>query len=221
MIISLNWLKKYVDLSGVTTEELVELIGARLVEVEGTLEIGEKYRGAKIVRVASAEKIAGSDHLNLCQIDDAGAVTEVERDQGGLVQVVCGANNVHTGMLAVWLTPGMTVPETFGGREPFVLAARKLMGVTSNGMLASIRELDLGDDHDGIVEINPDHAQPGDDFAAAFDLDDTLLDIENKSLTHRPDCFGIVGFAREVAGILGQEFTTPEWLDYEKRAGRE
>ncbi|MDR2524496.1 MAG: hypothetical protein LBC95_03105 [Candidatus Nomurabacteria bacterium] len=256
MIISLNWLKKYVDLSGVTTDELVELIGARLVEVEGVEKIGDKYCGAKIVKVVSAEKIEGSDHLSACQIDDAGVIKTVERSADGTVQVVCGANNVHAGMLAVWLPPGMTVPETASGRDPFVLESRKLMGVTSNGMLASIRELDMGDDHDGIVEIDPDltfssdtlsedailtrsmsntprsnspssssqtknstsrKVRAGDDFASAFNLDDTLLDIENKSLTHRPDCFGIIGFAREVAGILGQKFVEPEILTIRER----
>ncbi|MDR1197265.1 MAG: phenylalanine--tRNA ligase subunit beta, partial [Candidatus Nomurabacteria bacterium] len=201
MIISLNWLKKYVDLSGVSTEELVKLIGARLVEVESVSDISEKYRGIVVVEVRECEKIAGSDHLNKCLVWDG----------KNEVQVVCGANNVRAEMLAAWLPPGAVPPETFDS-EPLVLTKRKLMGVESSGMLASQRELCLGDDHSGIVEINPDDAKPGDDFAKAFDLNDILLDIENKSLTHRPDCFGVIGFAREVAGILGQEFIEPKWL---------
>jgi phenylalanyl-tRNA synthetase beta chain len=201
MIISLNWLKKYVDLSGVTTEELVELIGSRLVEVEEVIDISEKYQGIKVVEVRECGKIEGSDHLNKCIVWDGSAE----------YQVVCGANNVHKGMLAAWLPPGSVPPETFD-EEPLVLTKRKLMGVESNGMLASMRELCIGDDHSGIVELDPDMAKPGDDFAEIFGLNDTLLDIENKSLTHRPDCFGVIGFAREVAGILGQEFITPDWL---------
>ncbi|GHU07278.1 hypothetical protein FACS189431_1560 [Alphaproteobacteria bacterium] len=216
MIISLNWLKKYVDID-VPTEELVELIGARLVEVEEIVDIRKKYEGIKIVEVKSAEKIADSDHLTLCKIWD-GANEH---------QVVCGAPNVRVGMLAVWLPAGVTVPSTFGDDEPFVLDKRKLRGYESNGMLAAMDELDFGTDHSGIVEVDPNmichpaHAasqdldrkvQPGDDFAKVFGLDDVLLDIENKSLTHRPDCFGIIGFAREVAGILGQKFETPDWL---------
>jgi phenylalanyl-tRNA synthetase beta chain len=200
MIISLNWLKRYVDID-IPTDELVELIGSRLVEVESVTKIDEKYRGAKIVEVRVCNKIEGSDHLNKCMIWDG----------QNEVQVVCGANNVRVGMLAVWQPPGAVLPETWD-EEPLVLAKRKLMGVESSGMLASARELCFGDDHSGIVEIDPSMAQAGDDFATAFELDDTLLDIENKSLTHRPDCFGVVGFAREVAGILGQEFKTPDWL---------
>ncbi|MDR1300400.1 MAG: hypothetical protein LBK50_01690 [Candidatus Nomurabacteria bacterium] len=200
MIISLNWLKKYVNID-IPTDELVKLIGARLVEVEATNDISEKYKGITVVEVRECGRIEGSDHLNRCMIWDG----------KNEVQVVCGANNVRAGMLAAWLPPGAVPPETFDS-EPLVLEKRKLMGVESNGMLASMRELCLGDDHSGIVEINPDDAKAGDDFAAVFGLKDVLLDIENKSLTHRPDCFGIVGFAREVAGILGQEFVEPKWL---------
>ncbi|MDR1032979.1 MAG: hypothetical protein LBL84_03135 [Candidatus Nomurabacteria bacterium] len=200
MIISLNWLKKYVNIN-VSTDELVELIGARLVEVESVTDISEKYRGIKVVEVRVCNKIEGSDHLHQCMIWDG----------QNEVQVVCGASNVRVGMLAVWLPPGVTLPTTWD-EEPLVLAKRKLMGVESNGMLAGADELGFGDVHASIAEIDPSDAQPGDDFATIFDLNDTLLDIENKSLTHRPDCFGIIGFAREVAGILGQEFHEPEWL---------
>ena len=80
----------------------------------------------------------------------------------------------------------------------------------SHGMLAAPDELDLGDLHDGIAEIDPEMAKPGDKFADIFELNDKILEIENKSLTHRPDTFGLIGFAREVAGILGQKFEEPE-----------
>ncbi|GHU09325.1 phenylalanine--tRNA ligase beta subunit [Alphaproteobacteria bacterium] len=211
MIISLNWLKQYVDID-VPVDELATLIGARLVEIEETIDLGEKYKDSIIVKVEKCEKIKESDHLSLTFVDDCGIMDNVDRDKDGLVQVVCGANNVKAGMLAVWLPPESTVPETYDDEEPFVLGARKLCGRLSNGMLASIRELGLGDDHDGIVEINPADAKPGDSFAKTFSLDDVLFDIENKSLTHRPDCFGVLGFAREVAGILGKEFTTPDFM---------
>jgi phenylalanyl-tRNA synthetase beta chain len=206
MIISLNWLKKYVDID-VPTDELVKLIGARLVEVESASDISEKYRGVKIVEVKSVEKIEGSDHLHVCQV----IASEAKQSSQDLIQVVCGAPNVRAGMLAVWLPPKTVLPATWN-EEPLVLDIRKIMGVESSGMLAALDELDLGTDHDGIVEIDPAAAKAGDDFATVFDLNDTLLDIENKSLTHRPDCFGIIGFAREVAGILGQEFHEPDWL---------
>lgn len=200
MKISLNALKKYVDIK-VPTEELLKLIGSRLVEIEGTEDLSEKYEGIKIVKVVECEKIPET-HLSLCQIFDG------EKN----VQVVCGAPNVHTGMLAVWIMPGSIVPETFGN-ENFRLSVRKLRGFESNGMLAAADELGFeGADHSGIAEINPKDAAPGDNFADVFDLNDIILDIENKSLTHRPDCFGLIGFAREVAGILGEKFVEPDYL---------
>ena len=214
MIISVNWLKKFVpDLPEI--DELSKLIGARLVEIESIENLNEKYKDVVIARVISAKKVEGSDHLNLCKIDDGGKRDGVERDENGFVQVVCGAPNVREGLFVAWLPPKAIVPETFGG-ENFQLSARKLMGKMSNGMIASLRELGLGDEHDGILEISPETfengLQAGDSFVEKFELNDYLLEVENKSLTHRPDCFGIIGFAREVAGILGQKFVEPDFI---------
>ena len=206
MKISLNEIKKLVKIpSGVSDEELIKLIGARLVEVEGSEDWGEKYKGIKIVRVETCEAIPET-HLHLCQIDC-----------GEKVQVVCGAPNVHAGMFAVWIAPGCIVPETFGTDEPFEIGSRKLRGYDSSGMLAAADELALGEGHDGILELDPEMpgVKPGASFAEVFDLNDIILDIENKSLTHRPDCFGLIGFAREVAGILGVEFEEPDFMHHE------
>jgi len=210
MIVSLNWLKKYADID-MPVEELATLVGARLVEIEEVIAIGAKYRGVLVVKVVEAEKLEGSDHLSVTKIDDGGFAKNVERDVKGLVQVVCGAPNVKAGQLVVWLPPESIVPNTYGKAEPFVLGTRELRGVMSNGMIASARELDLFDEHEGILEVDKD-VKPGESFIKAYELDDYLLDIENKSLTHRPDAFGIVGFAREVAAISGKSFKTPEWL---------
>ncbi len=78
-------------------------------------------------------------------------------------------------------------------------------------MLASPKELAIGDSHEGIMVLDEQTAQPGDDFAAAFGLSDHIIDIENKMFTHRPDCFGQLGVAREIAGILGHDFVSPAW----------
>lgn len=197
MKISLNWLKKYVKIpETVSNEELIRLIGARLVEVEGVIDETHKYDKISVVKVESCEKIPET-HLSLCQINNGG-------DE--LVQVVCGAPNVRAGMLAAWIAPGAVVPASVHEDAPFVIGKRKLRGYESNGMLAGADELDFGDEHGGIVEINPAEANPGDKLADVFELSDLILEIENKSLTHRPDTFGIIGFAREVAGILGVEF---------------
>ncbi|MDB5186773.1 MAG: pheT [Candidatus Saccharibacteria bacterium] len=211
MIISVNWLKKFTDID-VTIDELATLIGSRLVEIEEVIDLGKKYQGIIVSKVVECDKLEGSDHLNVTKIDDGGKASDVERDENGLVQVVCGAPNVRAGMLVAWLPPNSTVPESFNDAEPFVLGARKLRGVMSNGMLASAKELDLFEDHTGILEIDAD-AAPGSDFAEVYELNDYLLDIENKSLTHRPDTFGIVGFAREIAAIQGRPFHTPDWLN--------
>lgn len=210
MIVPVNWLKKYTDIS-LSIEELTSLIGARLVEIEAVIDLKQKYKDVIIVKVVECGPLEGTDHLNLTKIDDGGVVKDIERDAKGLVQVVCGAPNVTAGMLAAWLPPTSTVPETFGDSEPFVLTAKNLRGVISNGMLASAKELDLFDDHTGIITIDKD-VNPGTSFADVYELNDYLFDIENKSLTHRPDTFGIIGFAREVAAISGKTFVTPEWL---------
>ena len=206
MRISLNWLKKYVKV-GISDEELVRLIGARLVEVEGVTDESTKYNNIYIVKVVSAVKIPDT-HLTLCQIDVGDIeVSKVEKNEDGLVQVVCGAPNVREGMLSVWIAPGAVVPASVHEDSPFVIGKRKMLGkYESNGMLAGADELDFGDDHSGIVEIEPGTAEPGMTLAEVFELDDKILEIENKSLTHRPDCFGMIGFAREVAGCLSMPF---------------
>ncbi|MBR3220379.1 phenylalanine--tRNA ligase subunit beta [Candidatus Saccharibacteria bacterium] len=244
MKISLNEIKKLVKIpEDISTSDLVQLIGSRLVEVEEKIPLSPKYEKSTIVKVVECEPIPET-HLHLCQIDTGGigvpaglggGSAEPERQRpvttGALdasrknansscVQVVCGAPNVHKGMLAVWLQPGAIVPQTYGN-EDFKLDVRKLRGYESHGMLAGLDELDLGDDHSGIVEIDPDmqfngrSVQPGDSFAEVFDLNDIILDIENKSLTHRPDTFGLIGFAREVAGVLGIKFNEPDFIFHE------
>lgn len=210
MIISLNWLKKFVDID-MPVDELAILIGERLVEIEEVIDLGAKYKDALIVRVVEANKLDGSDHLSVIKIDDGGVKKNLDRDKNGFIQVVCGAPNIKANQTVVWLPPESVVPETFGDPEPFVLDSRNLRGVMSHGMIASARELSLFDEHDGILELD-DNFAPGTAFASAYELDDYLLNIENKSLTHRPDCFGIIGFAREVSAITGKQFKSPDWI---------
>ena len=212
MLISLNKIKQYVGSIPVSDEELVKLIGSRLVEVEGVMDMAEKYRGAYLAKVVTCEDIPGT-HLHLCQIDAGPELNQkFSTLDSGLVQIVCGAPNVCAGIIAVWLTPGSIVPDTFGG-ENFVLGARKLRGYESFGMLAGPDELGLSSDHNYIAEIDSELGRPGQTLVEVFDLNDQILDIENKSLTHRPDTFGLIGFAREVSGILGQKFSEPVSFD--------
>ncbi|MBQ1528520.1 hypothetical protein IIZ77_02655, partial [Candidatus Saccharibacteria bacterium] len=220
MLISLNELKKLVKID-LADEELFKLIGSRLVEIEHVEDLAPKYKKIYVVKVLKAEPIEGT-HLHLCQIDAGKELNDyVDPKHSGYIQVVCGAPNVKKGMLTAWVAPGAIVPSTYGTAEPFEISARPLRGFMSHGMLAAMDELALGEDHAGIISIHPDHIiitkdgrprtiKPGDTLADAFDLNDKIIEVENKSLTHRPDCFGLIGFAREVAGILGQKFDYDE-----------
>lgn len=189
---------------------LEQRIGAQLGAIEETVDYGSKYKGVVIVKVISCVDHPNADRLHLCVVDDGGKVENVERDEQGHVQIVCGAPNVRAGMLAAWLPPGSTVPSTVD-KDPFVMEAREIRGEKSNGMMASPKELGLGDSHEGILEVDKDVA-PGTPFAEAYNLvDDVVIDIENKMFTHRPDCFGFLGLARELEGIQRRAYKSPEW----------
>lgn len=217
MKVSLNIVRSLINFELPSVDELVLRVNQQLGGVEEVIDLGVKYSGARIVRVVECGKHPDADRLSVTKIDDGGAVPDVPRDDNGYVQVVCGAPNVHADMWAIWLPPGSTVPASFDDAEPFVLGARPLRGVLSQGMLAAADELAIGTDHKGIIEITENdlpsgaELQAGARFAEIFGLDDFVLDIENKMFTHRPDCFGQLGVAREIAGIFGQQFTSPEW----------
>lgn len=218
MRVSLNLVKRYVDFELPGIDELVARINQRLGGVETTIDLAERYKDVVIAKVMACEKHPNADKLNLCRIDDGRKIADVERGTDGFVQVVCGAPNVRADMLVAWLPPKSVVPSSATDDEPFVLDSRELRGILSHGMLASPKELGLGDSHDGILEINPDEwkpsdikIEPGASFAQAYGLDDTIIDIENKMFTHRPDLFGQIGVAREIAGIHHERFKSPDW----------
>lgn len=221
MKISLNQIKQFLDFDLPSVDELVKRIGAQLGEVEEILNFGDKYKDALIVKVVECEKHPDADRLSVTKIDDRGKTSDIPRDERGLIQVVCGAPNVHADMMAVWLPPKSVVPASYDDKEPFVLSTRELRGVLSQGMLAAPDELAIGTDHEGIIEITESDVTDfqeltmeklvGESFAEVFGLDDTTIDIENKMFTHRPDCFGQLGVAREIAGILGHKFKSPNW----------
>ena len=219
MKVSLNIIKQLINFELPPEDELVARVNQQLGGVEEVIDFNAKYGGARIVRVVECTKHPNADRLSVTKIDDGGAVADVPRDENGLVQVVCGAPNVHADMWAIWLPPKSTVPASFDDDEPFVLDARPLRGVLSQGMLAAADELAIGTDHEGIVEIREQDVpagvelRAGASFAKTFGLDDYVLDIENKMFTHRPDCFGQLGVAREIAGIFHQQFTSPEWYN--------
>lgn len=211
MKISANWMQqlaggvKIMPKGGIN--ELTQKIGTQLGAVEEVIDLGQMYKGIIIAKVVSCEKHPNADKLRVCLIDDGGKVKKIKRDKDGYIQVVCGAPNVAVGQTVVWLPPGSIVPSS-ADKDPFTLEARELRGVVSNGMLASASELAISDDHNGIVVL--DSGKAGDDFAKTFGLDDYIIDIENKMFTHRPDCFGMLGVTREIAGITHQKFSSPD-----------
>lgn len=209
------------DPSNYPVDKIIEKIGLQLGAIEGIEDYRDWYANAVVVKVVSSEKHPNADKLSVCLIDDGGHLPNLERKlhadyESGLVQVVCGAPNVTTGMWAVWLPPQSAVPISHHDNEPFVLESREIRGEISNGMLASPQELDIADEHEGILELQQDglkkELQPGMPLAAYFeDLADIVIDLENKMFTHRPDCFGELGVARELSGIFGVPFSSPEW----------
>ena len=220
MKVSLSTIKQLLDFELPPIDQLVEKINMQLGGVEEVIDLGDKYKDAVIVRVVECEKHPNADKLSVCMIDAGDSNSELLTPNSELIQVVCGAPNVHADMWAVWLPPGATVPSSYGDPSPFVLDAREIRGVVSNGMLAAADELAIGSDHAGIIELTDNDLHPtssvqhlasGQNFAEVFGLNDTIIDIENKMFTHRPDLFGQLGVAREIAGIQQHQFVSPDW----------
>ncbi|MBA2279295.1 phenylalanine--tRNA ligase subunit beta [Candidatus Saccharibacteria bacterium] len=216
MKVSINLAQEFsnVDLKSIPRDELLQRVGAQLGAVEEVIDWAPKYEGIIIVKVITCASHPDADKLSVCTIDDGGITPDVNRGENNLIQVVCGAPNVYAGMFAVWLPPGTIVPNTLN-TDPFVLEAREIRGVVSNGMLASAKELVISDDHEGVVELNRKEVgfEPkiGEPLTNYFGMDDFIIDCENKMFTHRPDCFGNLGVARELAGINGLAFKSPDW----------
>lgn len=216
MKFSLNIAQYYsnVDFKSLGHQEIIKRIGLQLGAIEEVTDWAMKFDGIVVVNVVSCVKHPDADKLSLCLIDDGRVTENVDRDENGYVQVVCGANNVKADMFVAWIPPGATVPITLDS-DPFVLEARLLRGKMSNGMLASPKELGISDEHEGILEITSDSIGevpvPGSALSKYYGLDDLIIDCENKMFTHRPDCFGNLGIARELAGIFGSKFESPEW----------
>lgn len=217
MKLSLSLIQKLLDgqpLPSANPEEIIERIGAQLGEVEDALNLEPFYKNIILVKVISSNAIVGSDHLSACLIDDKGKTPSVERNAEGLISVVCGAPNVHPGMVAAWIPPGSVVPSSIGD-DPLILGVRKIMGTTSNGMLASAKELAISGEHDGIVELTgQDYGAP---LSDVLGLNDWVIGIENKMFTHRPDLFGQLGIAREVFAIFNKPFKSPSWYSLENK----
>ncbi|KAA3610850.1 MAG: phenylalanine--tRNA ligase subunit beta [Planctomycetota bacterium] len=186
MKISLNWVGEFVDLDDQDPAQVAELLSLHTAEVEGLEVFGDNLREVVVGEVVECGRHPQADKLS---------VTRVAFGAGETVQVVCGAPNVRQGLKVAFAPVGTVLP---GGLK---LKKAKLRGELSMGMICSAQELELSEDHQGILELQPE-AKVGQPLIEHLALADPVLELDNKSLTHRPDLWGHYGFARELAAIL-------------------
>jgi phenylalanyl-tRNA synthetase beta chain len=191
MKISYRWLGRHVDLAGLSAQDVAHDLTIHTAEVEG-LERFAPWLGDVVVgHVLERAKHPDADKLSVCKVE-VGA-----RGEGQLAQIVCGAPNVAQGQRVAVALPGTSLP------GDLKIKKSKIRGVESQGMICSERELLLSDEQAGIWVL-PGTLAPGTPVATALGLDDWVIEIDNKSLTHRPDLWGHRGLAREVAAIRGR-----------------
>src|SRR5438094_7694901 len=195
MKFTLSWLKEHLD-TDASVEALADKLTMIGLEVEQVEDKGKLLAPFTIARVISAEQHPNADRLRVCMVD-TGA--------GEPVQVVCGAPNARAGMKGVFVPPGAFIP----GKN-MTLGIGKIRGVESRGMLVSEFELQISDDHEGIIEVG-EHAPVGGSYAQWAGLDDPVIEI---NLTpNRPDCAGMNGIARDLAaagiGVLRDKQISP------------
>jgi phenylalanyl-tRNA synthetase beta chain len=180
MKIALSWLKDHLE-TDAGLDQVVDALTRIGLEVEGVENAADRLAPFRIARVLSAERHPQADKLQVLSVD-AG---------DGPVQVVCGAPNARAGLVGVFGAPGAYVPGS-----DLTLKVAAIRGVESRGMMCSARELELGDDHDGIIEL-ADDAPVGAAYAGWAGLDDPVIDI---AITpNRQDCMGVRGIARDLA----------------------
>jgi phenylalanyl-tRNA synthetase beta chain len=180
MKFSLSWLKEHLD-TDADMQAVADCLNRIGLEVEGIENPAESLSAFRIAKVISAAPHPQADKLQVLSVDAGGEP----------LQVVCGAPNARAGMLGVFGPAGAVVPA-----NNMVLKVAAIRGVESNGMMCSIAELELGDDHDGIIEL-PDDAPVGEIYADWAGLDDPVIDV---SITpNRQDCMGVRGIARDLA----------------------
>ncbi|MFT4710887.1 MAG: phenylalanyl-tRNA synthetase beta chain [Planctomycetota bacterium] len=202
MFISYSWLKRHVDLTGVSPHDLARDLTLQTAEVEGVEPFAPALAEVVVGHVLSRDAHPDADKLGITQVN-------VGADEP--LQIVCGAPNVGPGQLVAVAVVGTKLPTADG--TTFKIKKSKIRGVESIGMICSERELGLGDEHDGIwvLPFAPEDNQEmiGKPVAEALGATegqyDWIIEIDNKSLTHRPDLWGHRGIAGEVAAILGRD----------------
>ncbi|MDO4681727.1 MAG: phenylalanine--tRNA ligase subunit beta [Lautropia sp.] len=185
-----KWLRQYCNPS-VGGDELDHLLTMGGLEVEARDPVAAPFSGVVVARILSAEKHPDADRLQVCQVDVG---------QSEPVGIVCGAPNARAGLVTACALPGAVLPGDFR------IKATKMRGVPSGGMLCSGRELGMGDDHAGILELS-DSLTPGADLRTALDLDETVFELKlTPNLAH---CMSVTGVARELAALADAPYVSP------------
>ena len=198
MKISINWLKDFIDLSGITDEEIIKRFTLSSAEIEDIEYKGQDTTGVVFARILEVNEHPKSDHLHILKVDKGDEI----------VQVVCGAPNVRPNMV--------TALATIGGKvQGHKITKAKLAGVESFGMCCSEEELGIGSDNNGIMDIDF-NVTIGQDIKEYYPIDDTVFEIDNKSLTNRPDLWGHYGIARELSCIFDRPLKTIDVVDLEQ-----
>ncbi len=202
MYIPLNWIKEYTDVN-IPNEQLIDEVSTKIGSVEEVIDLAKKYEGITIAKIVKTDPHPDADKLGVYQLDIGGGKT---------VQVVAGDKTLEVGNMVAYFAPGVKVPynahpEKYDG----IVTKVSLRGVESEGMMASERELDLGSNHNHVMRLD-ENVKAGDSLAQVYNLNDLILDVENKALANRGDLFGIIGIARELSGIQSIPFKSPDWL---------
>ena len=218
MKVSLNWVKKYIDIPAeLTNSQIAYDLTMRTVEVEDVIDTAEKFHDIVVGKITAVNAHPNADKLRICMVD----IGESED-----VQIVCGGSNLYEGEKVVVSKPGAEV-YWHGESELMKIKETKMRGVASYGMICGAEEVYLedlypADDPTVIVDLGDIDATPGQNIADVIGMNDTVLEIDNKSLTNRPDLWGHYGIARELAAIYKlplkplDEFVVPEGLrEYE------
>ncbi len=198
MQFSESWLRQYVN-PALDSEALGHAMTMAGLEVEEQHLVAPAFTKIVIAQILSAEQHPDADRLRVCKVD-AGT--------GHELQIVCGAPNARAGIKVPCALVGAELPPAEIGGKPFMIKVGKLRGVESQGMLCSGRELGLGDDHEGILEL-PADAPVGQDIRQYLDLDDQIFII--KLTPNKADCLSLIGMAREVSAITGAVLCAPKW----------
>lgn len=188
MRISCNILKKHLkDSDSIDFKEVWNKFTIRSAEVEGVEEVGKNIDGVVTGKILTCVNHPESKKLHVLTVDVGSEV----------LQIVCGAPNVRVGMIGACIKVG-------GHIDGIEITPRPLVGILSNGMMCSAKELGISDDHSGLIEF-PADTPIGVDIKELFPIEDIIVEIDNKSLTHRPDLWGHYGIAREIAAITGHD----------------